>query len=115
LLGLFLIGALLTAPAAWATGEDVREQETATKPAEDGKKEPDAAQAKDAPPAAEASETPAESPEPEAGKPGLDPGFNTIEDILAYRGSLDALWSDAPATVPEVIWRDAGEAAARGR
>jgi hypothetical protein len=107
-LGLLLVGALLFAPAAWASEEDVREQGA---PAKSDKKDDDAmGQAGSAgKPEAEAEGSTAAPQEPSDGETepsGVDPGLNTLEDILAYRGSLETLWTPRPAPPPRVAWRE---------
>jgi hypothetical protein len=107
--GLLVVGALLFAPAAWASEEDVREQGA---PAKSDKKDDDAkGQAGSAgKPEAEAEGSTAAPQEPSDGETepsGADPGLNTLEDILAYRGPLETLWTPRSEPAPEVTWRDA--------
>jgi hypothetical protein len=108
-LGLLLVGSLLLAPAAWASGEDVREQDAA---AQSDKKKEDATKRQDetaGKPEAAAEGSRAASEEPAAEtteKTGVDPSFNTVEDILAYRGPLDSLWPPRSASEPQVTWRE---------
>jgi hypothetical protein len=101
-LGLILVGSLLLAPVTWASGEDVREQGQAAK-AEKSEKD-EGAKAK--PGKDDASET-ALGDSPESGeKAAPDPSFNTIEDVQACLGPVEALWSRAPRPAPEVTWRE---------
>jgi len=95
-LGLILALLILVAPAALASQEDAAEKD-ATPPAESE-------------PAQAASDD--ESADTEATKSGettegstAHPSFNTIEDLVAYRGSAATLWRRADAPLPVVIWR----------
>jgi hypothetical protein len=99
-LGLILVGSLLLAPVAWASGEDVREQGDAAKPE---KKE--AVKAKNEPDD-DSEATPDASSEDESKEATVEAGFNTIEDVHVYRGPVDALWARAPRPAPEVAWRE---------
>lgn len=100
-LGILLVGALLLAPGlGWAVEEDIQEKESGAK-APVGKKVDE----KKASKPAQAAET------AESGKKGsgaLDPSFNTLEDIAAFRGSLAALWAGQPVAVedPSSAWRE---------
>jgi hypothetical protein len=103
-----LVGSLLIAPAAWASGEDVREPDAAAK-SDKQEDDPKRQAASGVRPEAAAEGSTAVSGEAadETTEPaGVDPSFNTIEDILAYRGRLDSLWTPCPAPEPEVVWRD---------
>lgn len=95
-LGLILALLLLAAPATLASQEDAAEKETT--------------------PSAKSEETQAasddEAADTEATKSGettedstAHPSFNTIEDLMAYRGSAATLWRRADAPLPVVIWR----------
>ena len=106
--GLLLVVSLLAAPVAWASAEDVREPDAAAK----SDKQEDDAKRQDAPagrPEAAAGGSTAvsgEAADDTTEQTGVDPSFNTIEDILAYRGPLDSLWTPCSAPEPEVVWRD---------
>ena len=95
-LGILLVGALLLAPGlGWAVEEDIKES-GAKAPV--GKKVDEKKAAKPAPVAKTA----------ESGKKGsgaVDPSFNTLEDIAAFRGSLAALWAGQPVAVSSE-WRE---------
>ncbi len=95
-LGILLLGALLLAPGlGWAVEEDLKESGT-TAPADKKKEESKSAQAaKTADPVKKGSGT-------------VDPSFNTLEDIAAFRGSLVALWAGQPVAVPDppIEWRE---------
>jgi len=92
-LGMLLLGALLLAPSlGWAVEEDLKESVT-TAPADkkvDKKEESKPAQAA------------------KKGSGAVDPSFNTLEDIAAFRGSLAALWAGQPVAVPDppIEWRE---------
>ena len=95
--GLLLVGTLLAGPGVWAAQEDAQPQEAADKtdknPADE---KPEASDAKD------------ETDEAEKPEPAVDPSFNTVEDVLAYRGSVRSLWAARAASEPVVRWRDTG-------
>jgi hypothetical protein len=107
---LYLVGLLLVAPAASASQEEAKEQAEPAK-----KTESPAAPSK--PAAAPASATQAGAPDAKAKKPApktspdkcapapVDPSFNTIEDVLAFAGPVDALWVDGTEPEAAVTWR----------
>ncbi len=98
-LGILLVGALLLAPGlGWAVEEDIKES---------GAKAPDGKEADDkkASKPAQAAET-AESGKTES--EAVDPSFNTLEDIAAFRGSLVDLWMGQPVGLEDtsIQWRE---------
>ena len=92
-LGLLLVGTLLAGPVVLAAQEDVQQQGTTEK---SDKKQADEEK--------KASDGKEEAAKPE---PAVDSSFNTVEDVLAYRGSVRSLWTARAATEPVVQWRDA--------
>jgi hypothetical protein len=103
-----LVGSLLVAPATWASGEDLREPDAAAKSdqQEDDAKRQDASAGKPEAAAEGSTAVSGEAADETTEQTGVDPSFNTIEDILAYRGPLDSLWTPCSAPEPEVVWRD---------
>ena len=96
--GILLVGALLLAPGlSWAVEEDIKES---------GAKAPvgkEVDENKESKPA-QAAKT---AQSGEKGSGAVDPSFNTLEDIAAFRGSLVALWA-GPVGVedPSIEWRE---------
>ena len=99
-LGILLFAALVLAPGlGWAVEEEIKESgaQTPTGKKVDEKKE--------AEPPVQAEKT-AESAKQGSGT--VDPSFNTLEDISAFRGSLAALWAGQPVSVEDrsIVWRE---------
>jgi len=91
--GLLLVGTLLAGPAVWAAQEDAQQQGAAEE-----------ADKKQADEKTEASDEKGEADKPE---PAVDSSFNTVEDVLVYRGSVRSLWAARVGSGPVVQWRDA--------
>lgn len=98
-LGILLVAALLlTSGLVWAVEEEIRES-GAKAPV--GKKVDEKKESKPVPAVKTA----------ESGKQGagaVDPSFNTLEDISAFRGSLAALWAGqrVAGEDPPIDWRE---------
>lgn len=106
--GLLLVGSLVLVPAAWGSEEDVREPDAAAKSEEkkDDAKRPDASAGRPEAAVEEPAAASGGSANEAAEQTGVDPSFNTVEDILAFRGPPDSLWAPCSAPAPEVTWRD---------
>ena len=99
-IGILLVGALLLAPGlGWAVEEDIKE--SGNKPPV-GKKVDEKKESESPAQAAKTAESDKKGPA------AVDPSFNTLEDIAAFRGSLAALWSGQPVGVegPSIEWRE---------
>ena len=99
-LGILLFAALVLAPGlGWAVEEEIKESGAQTPT---GKKVDEKKESK---PPAQADKT-AESAKQGSGT--VDPSFNTLEDIVAFRGSLVALWAGQPGALegPSIVWRE---------
>ena len=116
-LGLLLVGSLVLAPAAWASGEDVRERDAAAQSDKDkdGTKRQDGPAGKPEAAAEGSAAASGESSDEATEQTGVDPSFNTVEDILAYRGPLDSLWPPRSAPEPQVTWRSVDARPAESR
>ncbi len=93
-LGMLLVGALLLAPGpSWAVEEDVKESDSKAPAAQkdEKKKEPEAAQTAESDKGVSAT---------------ID--VNTLEDIVAFRGSLASLWAGQPIAREgaPITWRE---------
>jgi hypothetical protein len=98
-LGLLLVGTLAVAPAAWASGEEIREQ--------DAEKKAEAKKDEKAEQASGRTETDAATAQKaKTGQPVVHPTFNTVEEIRAYQDSAGALWSCRVEPAPVVTWRE---------
>lgn len=109
-----LLGLLVLAPVAWGTDEDAREKAPATE-SQEAEKAPRAGAESAEEPAADAKAETAEEASQADPDEELDPSFNTVEDVQAFLGAPESLWTVPPAPVGEVIWRDASAAPASAR
>jgi cell division septation protein DedD len=105
--GLLLVGSLILAPAARATGEEVREQGAAA----ESQDKPDAKATQQS-----AGKAEADSEQEQKKEECIDhPTFNTVEEILAYRGPAASLWASRLEPQPAVTWREIENGPARSR
>jgi hypothetical protein len=86
-LSLLLLASLLAFPAAWASGEEVRERATTAQPEkkESADDETDDATTESAP---------------------AEPSVNSLEEIVACRDLPAALGTPPAAPTPVVVWRE---------
>jgi len=95
-LGLPLVLTLALSPGAWATGEEIREQDAEKKQT---KTEEKAEQKKD-------GESASVERDPAACRNQTRATFNTVEEIRAYSGLAGDLWKPPAEPQPPVTWQE---------